>query len=70
MKLKDKTYDVLKWVTMICIPALGGAYAALAPVWGWPLADEICRSANILTALLGTLLGISTAEYNKEQKSL
>ena len=52
MKLKDKTYDVLKWVTMICIPALGGAYAALAPVWGWPLADEICRRNGYESAVL------------------
>ena len=68
MRLENKTYDVLKWVTMICLPALGSAYAALAPVWGWPLADEISRSTNVLTALLGTLLGISTAEYNKERR--
>ena len=68
MRLDDKTYDVLKWVTMICLPALGSAYAALASVWGWPLSDEISRSVNVLTALLGTLLGISTAEYNRERR--
>ena len=36
MKLPDKVYDVLKWLTVICLPALGAAYLALAAVWGWP----------------------------------
>lgn len=65
MKLKDCVYDVLKWVALICLPALGVAYSALAGVWGWPYADEIARTVNAVCVLLGALLGISTAEYNK-----
>lgn len=64
-KLKDSVYDVLKWVALICLPALGVAYSALAGVWGWPYADEIARTVNAVCVLLGALLGISTAEYNK-----
>ena len=63
MKLSNKTYDVLKWITLICIPALAAAYADLAGVWGWPLADEVTRTALHVCTLLGALLGISTAEY-------
>ena len=36
MKLSDKVYDILKWVALICIPALTAAYVGLAAVWGWP----------------------------------
>lgn len=64
-KLKDSVYDVLKWIALICLPALGVAYSALAGVWGWPYADEIVRTVNAVCVLLGALLGISTAEYNK-----
>lgn len=64
-KLKDTVYDVLKWIALICLPALGVAYSALAGVWGWPYADEIVRTVNAVCVLLGALLGISTAEYNK-----
>lgn len=64
-KLKDSVYDVLKWIALICLPALGVAYSALAGVWGWPYADEIARTVNAVCVLLGALLGISTAEYNK-----
>ena len=64
-KLKDSVYDVLKWIALMCLPALGVAYSALAGVWGWPYADEIARTVNAICVLLGALLGISTAEYRK-----
>lgn len=65
MKLPDKLYDVLKWITMIVIPALATAYVGLASIWGWPYADEVAKTAAVLCTLLGALLGISTAQYNK-----
>ena len=65
MQLGNKTYDVLKWVTLICIPALATFYVACAGIWGWPYANEISKTANAVCVLLGALLGISTAQYNK-----
>ena len=67
MKINDKLYDVLKWVVMIVLPALSTAYVGLAAVWGWPLADEVAKSCSVVCVLLGALLGISTAEYNKQK---
>ena len=66
MIIPDKVYDILKWVTMIVIPALATAYVGLAAVWGWPYADEIAKTAAVVCTLLGALLGISTAQYNKK----
>lgn len=65
MKLPDKLYDILKWVTMIVLPALATAYVGLAAIWAWPYADEIAKTTAVICTLLGALLGISTAEYNK-----
>ena len=65
MKLNDKLYDILKWVTMIVIPALATAYVGLAAVWGWPYSAEVSKTAAVVCTLLGALLGISTAQYNK-----
>ena len=65
MKLSNKLYDVLKWITMIVIPALATAYVGLASIWGWPYADEVAKTAAVVCTLLGALLGISTAQYNK-----
>lgn len=68
MKLPDKVYDILKWIVMIVIPALATAYVGLAAIWGFPYADEVAKTAAVICTLLGALLGISTAQYNKEQK--
>lgn len=68
MKLPDKVYTSLKWIVMIAIPALATAYVGLAPVWGLPEPKKISITANILCAMLGTLLGVSTAAYNNRDK--
>lgn len=67
MKLSDKLYDILKWVTMIVLPALATAYVGLAAIWGWPFADEVAKTTAVICTLLGALLGISTAQYNKDK---
>lgn len=67
MKLPDHVYDVLKWIVLIVIPALTTAYVGLATVWPWPYADEIAKTSAIVCTLLGSLLGISTAQYNKDK---
>jgi hypothetical protein len=64
-KLSNDWYDVLKWIALICIPALATFYVACAGVWGWPYADEIAKTANAVCVLLGALLGISSAQYYK-----
>lgn len=66
MILNNKLYDALKWVTMIVLPALATAYVGLASIWGWPYAEEISKTTAVVCCLLGALLGISTAQYNKE----
>jgi hypothetical protein len=68
VKLKNGVYDILKWIALICIPALATFYVALAGVWGWPFADEVSKTANAVCVLLGALLGISTAQYNKDKQ--
>ena len=67
MKLSDKAYTILKWLTLVCLPALGTAYVALANVWGFPYPEEVSKTVLAVCTLLGALLGISTAEYNKDK---
>lgn len=64
-KLKNGVYDVLKWICMICIPALTVFYVSCAAIWGWPYASEIAKTSAAVCTLIGALLGISTAEYNR-----
>lgn len=67
MIIPSPVYDVLKWITMIVLPALATAYVGLASIWGWPYADEVAKTTAVVCTLLGALLGISTAQYNKQQ---
>lgn len=67
MFLSNTVYDICKWLTMIVLPALATAYVGLASIWGWPYADEVAKTTAVVCTLLGALLGISTAQYNKQQ---
>ena len=66
MKISNTCYDVLKWVVMIALPAISAFYVALAPVWNWPYAEQVAMTIAAVTALLGALLGISSASYKKD----
>lgn len=63
MKLTDKTYDTLKWIAQIVLPAVGTLYAALSGVWGLPYSEEIIGTIMAVDAFMGVMLGISTAEF-------
>ena len=65
MMLSNKVYDILKWIALISLDALGLLYKTLAAIWGWPFGDEVLATCTALSLCLGTLLGISTAKYNK-----
>lgn len=65
MNISNKTYDILKWVAMYFLPALGTLYFALAGIWGLPYGEQVVGSITAIDTFLGILLGISTAQYNK-----
>lgn len=65
--LSNRVYDILKWCVMIAIPALTTAYVGLSGIWGWPYATEVAKTSAAICTLLGALLGISTAQYNKQE---
>ena len=67
MILSNKVYDALKWIVMIAIPALTTAYVGLSGIWGWPYAEKVAKTSAVVCVLLGALLGISTAQYNKQE---
>ncbi len=68
MKLKNKTYDVLKWIALYLLPALGTLYFALSGIWGLPYGEQIVGTITAADTFLGVLLGISSATYNKGEK--
>lgn len=65
MKMNNKLYDVLKWISMIVLPAIGTLYFALAGIWGFPYGEEIVGTIVAVETFLGASLGISNVQYKK-----
>ena len=65
--LTNKTYDVLKWVALVLLPALGTLYFGLAQIWGFPYGEQIVGTITAVDTFLGVILGISTVQYNKKE---
>jgi hypothetical protein len=65
MKMSNKAYDVLKWVALIALDAVGLFYSTIATIWGLPFGDQVLYTCSALAVLLGTLLGVSSAQYKK-----
>ena len=68
--MNNKTYDVLKFIAQIVLPALGTLYAALAPLWNLPYSEQIVGTIVAIDAFLGALLGLSSANYYKKGKDV
>lgn len=66
MVLSDKTYNVLKWVGLIVLPAIATLVKAVFPVWDLPYADAIATTCTALGVFVGTLIGVSQANMKPE----
>lgn len=65
MKMSNKVYDVLKWVALVALDAVGLFYSEIATIWGLPFGDQVLETCVVLSVLVGTLIGVSSANYNK-----
>lgn len=66
MKITNKSYDVIKWIVAIVIPALITLYSTLGGIWNFPLVREITASLAAIDVFLGVIMKISSSSYNKE----
>lgn len=65
--MSNKVYDVLKFIAMVVLPALGTLYFALSSIWGLPYGEQIVGTITAIDTFLGALLGISSATYKKSK---
>ena len=61
----DRTYQTMKHLTQVVLPALGTFYFALTQIWNLPLGLEVVGTITAICTFLGISLGISTYSYNK-----
>lgn len=68
MIFKNSTYDKLKYVSLVVLPAIATLYLTISNIWGLPYGSEIAATITAIDTLLGALLGISSQKYQKENK--
>ncbi len=64
MNISNRTYDVLKWIAQLLLPAVGTLYFAIANIWELPYGEQVVGTITAVDAFLGVLLGISSSQYN------
>lgn len=67
MMINDKVYDVLKWIALIGLPALTTFYGVIGATLAIPYTQEALTIAVAFDAMLGAMLGVSTAQYNRQK---
>lgn len=65
--MSNKLYDVLKWLSLIALDAVGLFYKTISEIWGMPLGDEVLATCTALSVFIGALIGITSAQYNKKK---
>lgn len=66
MILKNSTFNVLKWIALIALPATATFWYAIGTTWNLPYVQEIQVTITAIDTLLGTLLGVASNQYNKK----
>jgi len=67
LALSNKVYDILKYLTIIVLPAIAALYTGLSQIWGLPYAAEVPATITVICTFLGAILCISSAQYNLAQ---
>ena len=65
MKLNNKAYDILKYISLVVLDACGVLYKGLAEVWNLPYGNEVMTTCTLFSIFIGTLIGISSYNYKK-----
>lgn len=65
MKLSDKTYNFLKWLCIIAVPAFITLLSTLGTIYNHDM-TAVTATIGAIATFIGALVGISNANYKKE----
>lgn len=63
---KNKTYDVLKMIAQIVLPAIATLWVAISTIWHLPLADQIEQTITAVIVFLDMLLGLTLTKASSD----
>ncbi len=64
--MNNKTYDILKWISTVGLPALTTLWLTVGHIWNLPLVEPIGATMAAITTFACALLGISSIQYAKK----
>lgn len=64
--MKDTTYDILRYIADLVLPALGTLYFALSGIWGFPYGEQIVGTITAVVAFLDVVLKVKKSNYDKQ----
>ena len=64
--LNNKVYDVLKWITLVLLPALATLVGVILNCFNVGCTDIVLTIMTAITTFMGAILGISNINYRKE----
>lgn len=70
MILPQKTYEIIRWIVIIVIPALITLYGVIGNTLNIPYTEVVLTIAGAVDVFLGTIFGISKISYDKRQGEL
>lgn len=65
MIFKNKTYDILKWFSLVVFPAMITFFGVLGTTLEWSFTQPVITIAVAFNTMIGTILGISNIKYNR-----
>ena len=65
--MSSKTYDILKWVVWVFLPALTVFVGGLGELYQWADANVYTTLLSLVTVFLGSITGLSNRKYNEKE---
>lgn len=63
--MNNKTYDILKYIACIVLPALATLILTVFKIWGIPYGEAIAGTITAIDTFLGAILQVSSVKYKK-----
>lgn len=66
--MSNKTYDRLKLLAVIILPAASMLLAGLANIWGLGFGEQIDQTIQLFVAVINFLLGVAIVKSSSDYK--
>ena len=66
--MSNKVYDILKWTTLVFLPALTTLVGVILNTFDIECTDIVLTIMTAITTFMGSVLGISNVNYKKKEE--